>query len=351
MDISLLLHARILIIDDQLQNVRLIEDLLRQHGYHQLRGISSPQQALEQFVDFQPDLVLLDLHMPDLDGFEVLDQIQSRIPSGIYLPVVMLTADITRDAKRRALAAGARDFVTKPIDIVELLLRIRSQLEIRFLHLELARHNEQLQALVAERTQELEQSRLEMLQRLARAVEYRDDETGEHTRRVGDLSARIAAALGVPADEVELIRLAAPLHDAGKIGIPDIILRKPGALTAEEYDLIKLHTTIGADLLADGHSKVIQFAEQIARSHHERWDGSGYPLGLAGEQIPLVGRIVAVADVFDALIHARPYKAAWPIDRALEQIHSDSGRLFDPAVVAAFFEVVQYRQATAAVAA
>lgn len=338
-DEGLLFQSRILIVDDQAANVRLIEDLLRQHGFRALLGETSPRVALERFPEFQPDLVVLDLHMPEVDGLTVLAEIQRITDPNTYLPVIVLTADITREAKRRALASGAKDFVTKPIDIVELTLRIRNLLETRFLHLELARNNQQLQDLVRERTRELEESRLEMLQRLARAVEYRDDETGDHTRRVGEMSARLAAALGLPADEVELIRLAAPLHDAGKIGIPDTILRKPGSLTAEEYAVIKTHTTIGAGLLADGRSRLIQFAEEIARSHHERWNGSGYPLGLKGEDIPLVGRIVAVADVYDALTHARPYKEAWPVERAIDQISTDAGRLFDPRVVEAFLNI------------
>jgi len=339
MDESHLLQSRILIVDDQAANVRLIEDLLRQYGFRSLLGETNPRVALERFPEFQPDLVVLDLHMPDVDGLAVLAEIQRITDPNSYLPVIVLTADITREAKRRALASGARDFVTKPIDIVELTLRIRNLLETRFLHMELARHNEQLQGLVRERTEELEESRLEMLHRLARAVEYRDDETGDHTRRVGEMSARLAAALGLPPDEVELIRLAAPLHDAGKIGIPDTILRKPGALTPDEYTVIKEHTTIGSGLLADGRSRLIQFAEEIARSHHERWDGSGYPHGLSGEAIPLLGRIVAVADVYDALTHARPYKAAWPVERAIAQLRADSGRLFDPRVVNAFLSI------------
>jgi putative two-component system response regulator len=339
MDDALLHQSRILIVDDQAPNVRLIEDLLRQYGYRNLLGETNARLVLDRFASFKPDLIVLDLHMPEVDGLTILVEIQRQSAPGTYLPVIVLTADITREAKRRALASGAKDFVTKPIDIVELTLRIRNLLETRFLHLALARQNQQLQDLVRERTRELEESRLEMLHRLARAVEYRDDETGDHTRRVGEMSARIAVALGLSSEDIELVRLAAPLHDAGKIGIPDTILRKPGALTPDEYALIKTHAEIGGRLLADGRSRLIQISEQIARSHHERWDGSGYPDGLRGEAIPLVGRIVAVADVFDALTHARPYKPAWPIDRAIETIRADSGRLFDPGVVDAFLTV------------
>jgi putative two-component system response regulator len=184
--------------------------------------------------------------------------------------------------------------------------------------------------------QHLEEAQFETLARLAAAAEYRDDDTGEHTRRVGDLAGRLAEALGLPAELVQLIRRAAPLHDVGKIGIPDAILLKPGRLTEEEFDHMKRHTTIGARMLSGGASTQIALAEQIAGTHHERWDGTGYPVGLAGEAIPIAGRIVAVADVFDALTHARPYKQAWPHAEALAELHRQRGRQFDPRVIDAF---------------
>jgi PAS domain S-box-containing protein/putative nucleotidyltransferase with HDIG domain len=201
---------------------------------------------------------------------------------------------------------------------------------------QLARHSELLEAKVAERTQELKDARAKTLRRLALAAEYRDDGTFEHTERVGSTSAAIAARLGLDKDQVEILRLAAPLHDVGKIGIPDRILLKPGKLTSEEYEVMKTHTTLGARLLTGSGSPVLQMATLIAESHHERWDGSGYPRGCAGETIPLVGRIVAVADVFDALIHDRPYKSAWPIARAIAEIKHEAGSHFDPQVVVAF---------------
>lgn len=332
-------QARILLIDDQIANLLLLEDILRASGYVNLQLESDSRRALEQFLAFQPDLIVLDLLMPEFDGFEVLAELQPHIARQSYLPILILTADDSRETRRRALSSGARDFLSKPIDMIEVVLRIQNLLETRFLHLELERRNERLREEVHARTLELEQSRVEMLQRLASAVEYRDDETGEHTRRVGETAARIAQQLRLPADEVELIRLAAPLHDMGKIGISDFILRKRGPLTSDEYQLMRTHTTIGGTLLAGGQSRLIQLAEQIALTHHERWDGLGYPHGLAGEAIPLVGRIVAVADVFDALIHDRPYKPAWPIDDALAEIGRQAARQFDPQVVAAFLQI------------
>jgi PAS domain S-box-containing protein/putative nucleotidyltransferase with HDIG domain len=203
---------------------------------------------------------------------------------------------------------------------------------------QLAEHAELLEAEVAERTRELEDARAKTLRRLALAAEYRDDDTFEHTERVGAAAAAIAAQMGLDEGQIEILRQAAPLHDVGKIGIPDSVLLKPGKLTPAEFDVIKSHTTLGARLLTGSGSPVLQMGTVIAESHHERWDGSGYPHGLAGEQIPLVGRIVAVADVFDALTHERPYKTAWSVDRAIEELKSGAGRQFDPRVVSAFLE-------------
>ena len=201
-------------------------------------------------------------------------------------------------------------------------------------------------------SRELEEAQFEMLARLAAAAEFRDDDTGQHTRRVGDLSVTIAQHLGLPEAEIELIRLAAPLHDLGKIAIPDAILGKPGKLTGEEFDQMKTHTTIGAEMLAGSPFALVEMAEQIALTHHEKWDGSGYPSGLAGDAIPMAGRIVAVADVFDALTHSRPYKPAWSTADAVAEIQSQSGRHFDPKVLAAFLSVAPsaQREPSAAVA-
>lgn len=332
-------QARILIVDDQEINVRLLERILRHVGYANLSSTTDSRQVLTLFTSSPPDIVLLDLTMPHVNGFEVMEQLRPLIPTEDYLPILVLTADVTSEVKLRALSAGAKDFLTKPFGTVEVLLRIENLLKTRLLHLQLREQNQILDEKVRERTLSLEEAQVEILERLAAAAEYRDDETGKHTQRVGQMSSMIADVLGLPDAEVGLIRRAAPLHDVGKIGIPDSILLKPGKLTDEEFEVMKRHTTIGARMLANGHSDLTQMAETIALMHHERWDGTGYPGNLRGEEIPLVGRIVSVADVFDALTHERPYKAAWPEEAALAEIERQSGRQFDPRVVEAFLSL------------
>ncbi len=332
-------YAKILIVDDEEANVRLLERTLQRWGYTNLVATTDAREAVSLFEQHRPDLVLLDLMMPYMDGFQVMENIRASVPPGVFLPIIVLTADSNPQSKRRALSAGAKDFLTKPFDQTELLLRIMNMLETRFLHLELANQNQVLEQKVAERTRDLAAAQMEILERLARAAEYRDDDTGQHTQRVGCVSALLARALGLPSSRVEIIRRAAPLHDVGKIGVPDNILLKPGRLTPEEFEIIKPHTTIGAALLSGGHSEMVQVAEVIALTHHERWDGTGYPTRLQGEDIPIEGRVVAIADVFDALSHDRPYKKAWPLEEAVAEIERNSGRQFDPQVVAAFLEL------------
>jgi putative two-component system response regulator len=331
--------SKVLIVDDEEANVQLLESILRRDGYRHLLSATDSRQVLPLFSSFAPDLILLDLNMPHFDGFEVMRQLRGRVPDGAYLPILVLTADITPEAKQGALSGGAKDFLTKPFDQVEVLLRIANLLETRRLHQLLQDQNQLLEGKVRERTKELEATRLEVLERLAMAAEFRDDETGQHTRRVGETSAALARALRLPDEQVELIRRAAPLHDVGKIGISDLILLKPGKLTPEEFEVMKTHTTIGAKIQSGSLYPLLQMAEDIALTHHEKWDGTGYA-GLTGEAIPLPGRIVAVADVFDALTHARPYKKAWPIAQAREEIAKQSGRQFDPRVVDAFIEIL-----------
>jgi putative two-component system response regulator len=336
MDATSFSDARILIVDDQPANVVLLEQLLAMWGYANVVGTSRSADVVPMCREAQPDLVLLDLHMPDPDGFRVLELLTEWTTGEARLPVLVLTADVTREARHRALELGARDFVGKPFDAIEVQLRVRNLLDVRRLQLELERQNESLAGRVRERTRDLEAARAELLDRLALAAEYRDDDTQEHARRIGRTSGLLAHWLGLGFDTRELIIRAAQLHDVGKIGIPDAILLKPGRLTDAELEVMKRHTRIGADLLAGGVSPVLKLAREIALTHHERWDGTGYPHRLAGTAIPLVGRIVAVADVFDALTHARPYKDAWPVDQAVEEIRAQSGRQFDPAVVEAF---------------
>ncbi len=331
-------NARILIIDDEPANVRLLERLLQQEGFAALESATDPRQALPLFTAFNPDLVLLDLHMPHLDGFAVMNQFKPRIPVGDFLPILVLTADVTAKAKQEALSLGAIDFLTKPLDHAEVRLRIRNLLQTRFLYQQVQNQKQLLEDKVRERTAELERAQLEILERLALAAEFRDDETGQHTQRVGRTSALLARAVHLPEQQVEVIHWAAPLHDVGKIGIPDTILRKPGKLTPEEFEVIKTHTTIGARILSGSRSRLLQVAEEIALTHHERWDGTGYA-GLAGVRIPLPGRIVSLADVLDAVTHDRVYRKAWPFDDAVAEIELQRGRQFDPQLVDAFLQI------------
>lgn len=330
----------VLIVDDEVANVRLLERMLQEAGYQRVISTLDPTHALGLYVEHQPDLLLLDLHMARMDGFKVLEQFRRLVPPETFFPILVLTADVTVAARERALSSGASDFLTKPFDRTEVLLRCKNLLYTRILHRQLSRRNDELEATVYARTQELEQTRTEMLRRLALAAEYRDDDSPQHIQRIGQLSALLASALGLPEAEVVQLRRAAPLHDVGKIGLPDYILTKTGPFTPEEFELAKSHTTIGAAMLGGSSIALLEQAAQIALTHHERWDGSGYPQALSGEQIPLSGRIVAVADSFDALTYPRSYKAAVSLEEAIAEIERHSGRLFDPQVVEAFSTLV-----------
>jgi len=333
-------EATFLIVDDEQPHLRVMEMTLGKWGYINVHSTVDPREALPLFLENRPDIVLLDLTMPNLDGFGVMQQLQSTLAPGEYVPIVMLSSDGSPDARRKAWALGARDFFTKPFNANEFMLRILNLLETRYLHLQLKNQNQLLEQRVEERTEKLRNSQIEMLERLGQAAEYRDDDTGQHTQRVGEMAGKIAAAMGLPPQQVELIRRAAPLHDVGKIGISEKILLKPGGLSKEEFDVIKTHTTIGAGLLGGGDSDFLRAAERIALSHHERWDGGGYPSGLREETIPLEARIVAIADVFDAISHDRPYEKAWPRAAAMAEIAKQAGAQFDPAAVEAFQKVM-----------
>jgi putative two-component system response regulator len=328
--------ARILVVDDQEPNVVLVERMLAQWGYEQVTTTTQSHEVPNLCATLQPDLILLDLQMPKPDGFELMEILQPQTDGPPPVPVLVLTADATQATRQRALTAGASDFLSKPLDPVEMRLRIGNLLETRRLQLDLLGQNQELEARVGARTQDLERARLELLERLALAAEYRDDNTQEHAQRVGRTVALLARALGTAEADVEVLASAAPLHDIGKIGIPDAILLKRAPLTEEEFGLMKAHTTIGAQILSGSEFAILDTAERIARCHHERWDGAGYPDGLAGDGIPLAGRLVALADVFDALAHQRPYKEAWPIERVLAEIEAGAGTHFDPEVVRAF---------------
>ncbi|MBI1334875.1 MAG: response regulator [Armatimonadetes bacterium] len=339
MDTSAQYHPKILVVDDDATNIHFLKRLLDIGGYDDIRTASSGREALLEGASYDPDLILLDLQMPEMDGYEVLRVMRPLRNSGVYLPILVFTADATHSARKKALELGASDFLTKPGDATEILLRVKNFLTMRFWSKELNERNIDLEERVRARTRELEESHRDVIHRLARAGEYRDDDTGHHTRRVGELSARIATALRLPTDTVKLIQLAALLHDLGKIGIPDSILLKPGRLTEEEFRQMQQHCMAGASILAQGNTPLLQMAEKIAAHHHERYDGSGYPSGLRGEEIPIEARIVSVADVFDALTHERPYKKAWDRESAKAEILSQKGRQFDPQVVDAFLAV------------
>lgn len=324
--------ARILVVDDEPLSVRVLERVLASAGYQRITGMTDPAAAVERFGEIAPDLLLVDLHMPGMDGVEMTERVRARLPASEYFPILILTGDASPEACRRALAMGATDFVAKPFDMHEVLLRIRNLLETRSLHRQVAEHNQQLERKVRERTAELEIAQLDTVARLALAAEFRDDETGRHTQRVGALADLLARAVGWSDGEAALLGRAAPLHDVGKIGIPDAILLKAGPLTVGERRTMERHTTIGAKILSGGRSSLIQLAEGIAHSHHERWDGSGYPEQRAGESIPTAARIVAVADFFDATVHDRVYRKAWPTEAVFAAIAKMSGHALDPVI-------------------
>ena len=326
--------ARILVVDDEKVNVAALTRILRAAGYSNVLATTDPTAAPGLYQSQDSDVVLLDLHMPELDGYGVLEQLRAAAGPQAYVPVLVLTGDSSAEARRRALSAGAKDFLTKPFEVDEVLLRIRNLLETRYLHREITTQNQLLERRVRQRTAELEGAYLDTLERLAIAAEFRDDETGRHTERVGEVAAMLGSVLGLPEEDLFLIRRAAPLHDVGKIGIPDSILRKPGPLTGEEWEIMKTHASIGARILAGGRSRVVRLAEEIALHHHEQWDGEGYPAGVAGEAIPLPGRLVMVADVYDALTSERVYREAWPAEKVLAYIHQYAGRRFDPRIAA-----------------
>ena len=331
-----LLEAKVLIVDDQPPNVILLQRMLEAEGYCNICSTSDPTQAYPLHQEHNFDLILLDIRMPELDGFGVMEQLKQDSHND-YLPILVLTAQTDEETRLRALSNGARDFVTKPFHRQEVLNRIRNLLEVRLLHSQLQQQNSLLEERVRERTLELRDTQLEIVRRLGFAAEHRDNETGLHIIRMSKYCHATALAIGLHEAEAELILNASPMHDIGKLGIPDRVLLKPGKLDAEEWETMKTHTSKGAKIL-DGHpSKLLSTAKEIALYHYEKWNGNGYPTGIEGEQIPMPARIVAIADVFDALTSKRPYKEAWPLEKALDEIQAGSGSHFDPAVVDAFF--------------
>lgn len=339
--LSALCHADagILVIDDEQSVVRLLTRALEGAGYAHVQGLTDATAVPAYLDEFTPDLVVLDLCMPVMDGYAVLEDVSRRLSEDTFLPVLVVSGVDDMPSRLRALQAGAKDFLAKPIDIQEFLLHVHSLLDTRFMSRRLNEARGLLEELVQRRTHELRQAHMETIDHLGRVAEVRDDATGQHTNRVGRLSALIAQELHVPPEEAELIMRAAPLHDLGKVAIADKISLKTGGFVDDERKLMREHALLGAELLHGGKSDLIQMAERIALSHHERWDGQGYPHGLAGEDIPLAARIVCVADSFDALTHSRPYKEAWSVPEALVEIEQESGWQFDPQVVGALVRV------------
>jgi putative two-component system response regulator len=331
-------RAKIMMVDDQPAMLRLLQTRLGQEGY-EVRLFTEGLLALAGAISQRPDLILLDVCMPTMNGFDVCEQLRSN-PALADIPVIFLTASDRIEDKVLAFRSGAADYITKPFQFEEVKSRVKTHLEVHRLQQVRQRHSDRLEELVRSRTHELEESRIEILHRLAIAAEYRDCDTGKHTQRVGRISALLARELGVSVADAELIRLAAPLHDIGKIGIPDHILLTSRKLTADEFNTMKSHVLIGSTILSGSESPLLQMAERIALYHHECWDGAGYSAGLKGDAIPLPARIVSVADTFDALTHKRPYKRAWPLDEAMAEIERLSGSKFDPTVVSSFRTLV-----------
>lgn len=325
----------ILVVDDNVTNLTLFRHLLRKLDDAEVECFADSVAALSWCTDHEPDLILLDYMMPVMDGLEFIRRLQS-IPGRVDVPVVMVTADTESDVRHRALELGAQDFLTKPVDKTELMARVRNLLALRKSRRQLADRAAWLAEEVKKATAEIVAREKEAILRLSRAAEHRDPETGMHLLRMSNYTRLIAGHLGLPPAEQELLLQAAPMHDIGKVGTPDHILLKPGRLTPEEFGIMQQHAAIGYEILRDSASPLLQCAATLALAHHEKFDGSGYPQGLAGESIPLHGRIVAVADVFDALTSERPYKKAWALDDAVDFLKSNTGSHFDPACVDAF---------------
>jgi putative two-component system response regulator len=334
---ELLDQACIFVIDDESANLKLLNKLLVSNGYSNIVLIQDPREVLDHYRKEQPDLILLDINMPHLDGYQVMEHLKT-LNDPLLPPILILTAQYGHQHLLKALASGARDFVSKPFDRAELLMRVRNLLDAQLAHRMLYDQKALLEHMVHARTEALNQTRLQVVRRLGRAAEYRDNETGLHIVRMSQFSTLLAKSLGWNEVDCELMLHASPMHDVGKIGIPDAILLKPGKFEPDEWEIMKTHATIGADILEDNSSDLLRLAREIALSHHEKWDGSGYPYGLAEEAIPQSGRIVAVADVFDALTSSRPYKKAWPVEDAAAFIQSNAGTHFDPEVAAHFQE-------------
>lgn len=329
--------ANILIVDDNPANVALLEAVLEEEEYTNVFSTTDPFQVLPLYRDHQFDLILLDIRMPGMTGIEILKKLRT-ITSDEFLPVIVLTAQTDPETRQRALEAGAKDFLTKPFENWEVLLRIKNTLETRLFYTRQVLRVDMLENAVLKRTREIRASQFEIVQRLGAAGELRDNETGAHVKRMSHMCELLAAKRGMGAEFSELLLYASTMHDVGKIGIPDSILLKPGKLSAEEWKVMQQHPVIGARIIGNYDSKMINLARDTALYHHEKWDGTGYPHGISGDAIPVAARIAAISDVFDALTSERPYKAAWPVDKAVAVLQEESGCHFEPIMVDLFIE-------------
>jgi len=332
-----ILAAKILAIDDNILNIQILKKILFNAGFINLTTTTDSTKAVAIYKELQPDLILLDLNMPNMDGFAVMFQLSILNPDD-YLPILILTAE-DESVRFKALQSGAKDFLHKPYDPLDVVLKSRNIIEVRLLYNQVKNHNNSLEQQVNERIKEIKDTRLDVIQRLAIAAELRDAGTGRHIYRMSRYCQILAMAAGFSKEQAELMLTTSPLHDIGKIAIPDSILLKPAKLDPHEFEIIKTHTILGAKMLSGSDSVFLKMAETIALNHHEKWNGQGYPHGIKEEAIPLVGRIAAIADVFDALTSERPYKQAWTFTKTMAEIVNLKGSHFDPKLVDAFTDI------------
>jgi putative two-component system response regulator len=332
--------VRLVIVDDSESVLALLADLVAPLvGREATTTFKDPTAGLAWCLANPVDLIIVDYWMPNMNGLQFIEAFRHH-DNRADVPIMMVTTFDMKEVRHQALQLGATDFLNKPIDTVELVARLNNLLTLRHHHRETRSYAARLAEEVAQATREIVERERETILVLARAAEFRDNETGAHLQRMSSYSRLIGQRLGLGETEAERLFLAAPMHDVGKIGIPDNILLKPGPLTEEEWTVMASHPVIGWNILHNGTSEILRVAAEIAVSHHEKWDGSGYPFRLNGAAIPLVGRITAIADVFDALTSRRPYKPAWPFDRTIEHMRAERGRHFDPDCLDAFFDSI-----------
>lgn len=329
---------KILIVDDERNNINVLVEILKPL-YRTTVATSGPEALKRAGSKNPPDLVLLDIMMPEMDGYAVCRRLKSD-PGTADIPVIFVTAMGEEEDESRGLDLGAVDYITKPVKPSIVKARIKTCLDLRRARRRLADQNRVLERKVRERTQELRESRIEIVNRLVHAAEYKDSDTASHITRMSRYCALLAEAYGLSEAECEVVLVASKMHDIGKIGIPDHILLKRGGFGEEEWEIMKSHTEIGSRILEGSKSRILQAGCIIAISHHERWDGRGYPKGLSGEAIPLYGRITALADVFDALTTVRPYKEAWSVEKSVETIIAGNGSHFDPNLCELFLKIL-----------